>query len=261
MLHAIEIEQWEVQMFVRDKLIGVTIIALVFLVSSCTKYPNCKKDDDCHEAEYCVNNLCQQCRDNGDCGEGQECMDGRCEEIPGYCTSSADCAEGQVCRENRCGPCVANGDCAEGQVCMNGVCGKAECQTDEECPAGLSCVNYHCKVVEAAVTPDESGCELEPIYFEFDSSTLSPEMRSKLEADYDCYKKSGGSLKIEGHCDPRGTTEYNMGLGDRRARIVGKVLNTLGVEKSNMKMVSKGEEEATGTNESGWAMDRKVILK
>ena len=262
MLYTTENERWEVQMFVRDRLIGLSIISLVFLTTGCLKYPNCKKDDDCKEAEYCVNNLCQQCRDNGDCGEGQECLDGACTEIPGYCTSSADCAEGQVCRENRCGPCVANGDCAEGQVCMNGVCGKAECTSDDECPAGLSCVNYHCKVVEKVVAQEAPQCSLEPVYFEFDSSTLTSDMRSKVESNYDCYKTNGGGpLRIEGHCDPRGTTEYNMGLGDRRARIVGKALKTLGVESSSLKMVSKGEEEATGSNEAGWAQDRKVVFE
>jgi outer membrane protein OmpA-like peptidoglycan-associated protein len=144
---------------------------------------------------------------------------------------------------------------------MNGTCGKAECQSDEDCPAGLSCVDYHCKVVEQAPQAVTGDCELEPIYFPFDSSTLSDEMRNTVERNYDCYKKNGGSLKVEGHCDPRGTTEYNMGLGDRRARIVGKVLTTLGVEKNRLNMVSKGEEEATGNDEAGWAKDRKVVLK
>ena len=242
--------------------IGASLIVCAFVIAGCKpKYPACKKDEHCKEGEFCVNNLCQQCRDTGDCGEGQECVDGACREIPGYCTTSADCADGQVCRENRCGPCVANGDCAEGQVCMNGTCGKAECQSDDECPAGLRCVDYHCKVVEQVTQADTGDCELEPIYFQFDSSTLDDGMRNTVERNYDCYKKHGGSIKVEGHCDPRGTTEYNMGLGDRRARIVGKVLSTLGVEKSDMTMVSKGEEEATGTDDAGWAKDRKVVFK
>jgi peptidoglycan-associated lipoprotein len=86
-------------------------------------------------------------------------------------------------------------------------------------------------------------------------------MRDTVEKNYDCYKQRGGNLTIEGHCDPRGTTEYNMGLGDRRARIVSKVMTTLGVEKSDLRVVSKGEEEATGTSEEGWSRDRKVVFK
>lgn len=243
-------------------LLGLMGLAAALLVSGCKpKYPSCKKDDHCNEGEYCVNNLCQQCRDSGDCGEGKQCMDGACSEIPGYCTSSSDCAAGQVCRNNQCGPCVANGDCAEGTVCMEGICGKAECTTEEDCPAGLSCVGYRCKVVENVTSADTGDCEIEPLYFGFDSADMSAEMRSTLERNYDCYQKRGGELRIEGHCDPRGTTEYNLGLGDRRARLVGKALNTLGLEQSKMSIVSKGEEEAVGTDEAGWAKDRKVVFK
>ncbi len=243
--------------------LGILGLMTGVLVSGCKpKYPSCKKDSHCNEGEYCVNNLCQQCRDSGDCGEGKECVEGACREIPGYCTSTADCANGQVCRSNQCGPCVANGDCAEGLVCMEGVCGKAECNTEEDCPAGLSCVGYRCKVVEKTQITGSSDCEIEPIYFEFDSSEMSPEMRNVLERDYDCYqKRGGGELRVEGHCDSRGTTEYNLGLGDRRARIVAKALNTLGLENSKMSVVSKGEEEATGTDEASMAKDRKVVFK
>ena len=241
---------------------GISIIVCMFVISGCKpKYPSCEKDEHCNEGEFCVNNLCQQCRDSADCGAGQECADGACRTIPGYCTTNSECAEGQVCRNNQCGPCVENADCSEGMVCMDGACGKAECNADEDCPAGLSCVNYRCKVVEQVSADDSGDCELEPIYFSFDSSTMTSEMRSMVERNYDCYQKRGGNLKVEGHCDPRGTTEYNMGLGDRRARIVGKVLTTLGMEQSKLRMVSKGEEEASGTDEAGWAKDRKVVLK
>lgn len=241
---------------------GLLVLASLFLFVGCKpKYPSCKKDAHCKEGEYCVNNLCQQCRDTGDCPEGQECQDGACREIPGYCKSSEDCAEGQVCRQNRCGPCMSNSDCAEGLVCIEGTCGKAECNTDEDCPAGLNCVNYRCKVVEQVAAANAGDCEIETIYFDFDSSELSASMRDKLERNYDCYQKRGGSLTVEGHCDPRGTTEYNMGLGDRRARIVTKIMTTLGADKSNLRVVSKGEEEATGADEEGWSKDRKVVFK
>jgi peptidoglycan-associated lipoprotein len=226
------------------------------------KYPSCKKDAHCHEGEYCVNNQCQQCRDTGDCGSGQECVEGACRDIPGYCTSASDCADGQICRDNRCGPCAANGDCAEGLVCLEGACRKAECMTEEDCPAGLTCVGYRCKEVQKVEPPDTVDCELEPLYFDFDSSDMSAELRNTLERNYDCYqKRGGGTVRVEGHCDPRGTTEYNLGLGERRARIVSKALNTLGLEQSKMSVVSKGEEEAVGTDEAGWARDRKVVFK
>jgi peptidoglycan-associated lipoprotein len=241
--------------------IGLLGISMVFSFGCKPKYPSCKKDEHCKQGEFCVNNLCQQCRDSGDCGAGKECVQGACNAIPGYCTSSKECAEGQVCRNNQCGPCVANGDCGEGLVCMEGICGKAECMTEQDCPAGLSCVKYRCKVVEAVSSAGADDCTMEPLYFEFDSSDMSDSTRNTLEQDYECYKKKGGPLRVEGHCDQRGTTEYNLGLGDRRARMVSKALNTLGVEQAQMSVVSKGEEEAVGTDEAGWVKDRKVVFK
>lgn len=242
-------------------LLGIMGLTTALLALGCKpKYPSCKKDEHCNEGEFCVNNICQQCRDSGDCEAGQECMEGACRDIPGYCTSAADCADGQICRDNRCGPCMANGDCSEGLVCLDGACQTPECMTEEDCPAGLSCVGYRCKPVEK-VEPAAVDCEIEPIYFDFDSSEMSYDMRNTLERNYDCYQQRGGSLRVEGHCDPRGTTEYNLGLGDRRARMVSKALNTLGIERSQMNVVSKGEEEASGTSEAGWARDRKVVIE
>jgi peptidoglycan-associated lipoprotein len=233
---------------------------IVLLLASCgPDYPNCKKDTHCHEGEYCVNNRCQQCRDNGDCPEGQECSAGACRDIPEYCNDSADCAEGQICRDRRCGPCLSRSDCADDKVCLDGQCLDAECRTTDDCPAGLSCVGYRCQVDEAAASALGAGdCQLEPLYFEFDSSEVTAEMRATLEANYDCLLKRGGRVTLEGHCDPRGTTEYNMALGERRARMAHKLLGTLGMEKSNMRVLSKGEEEATGRGEDGWSKDRRV---
>ena len=94
--------------------------------------------------------------------------------------------------------------------------------------------------------------------FEFDSSEVSSEMRSTIERNYDCLAKSGGPVVLYGHCDDQGTTEYNMALGERRAGIVAKVIRTLGLDDSRVRAVSKGEEEATGTDEASRAKDRRV---
>jgi peptidoglycan-associated lipoprotein len=225
-------------------------------------YPKCDKDNHCNEGEYCVNNLCQQCRDNGDCPEGQECEGGACREIPDYCTQSSDCASGQICRDNRCSPCFSDADCETGQICMDGVCGEPECSVTEDCAAGLSCINRRCQTDSAAGGLSGSGdCNLEEVYFEFDSSELSQEARRVVEKNYDCASKMTGTLTLEGHCDSRGTTEYNMALGERRARIVSKVVKTLGMDKSRVRVISKGKEEAIGRDAAGWAKDRKVVFK
>ncbi|MCP4604009.1 MAG: OmpA family protein [Proteobacteria bacterium] len=238
----------------------VAMVVLGSLISGCApKYPNCEKDKHCHEGEYCVNNQCQQCRDNGDCPAGQECQGGGCREIVGYCTQSSDCADGQICRDNRCGPCLTASDCKDGKVCMDGICGEAECRSTEECPAGLSCVNYRCQPDSAAMSGLGPGdCEIDPIYFNFDSSEVTQDMRRQIEKNFDCLSKRGGRVILEGHCDPRGTTEYNMALGERRGHVVKRILKALGRESSDLRVVSKGEEEAEGNSEQGWAKDRKV---
>lgn len=223
------------------------------------KYPSCKKDAHCHPGEYCVNNQCQQCRDGGDCPVGQECAGGACRTIPGYCSGPADCAAGQICRDNRCGPCLSEGDCEGGKVCLDGVCAAAECRTTNDCPAGLSCIDYKCQVDQSTASGLGPGdCALESIYFDFDSFEVTPEQRNVLERNYDCLGKRGGKLVLEGHCDNLGTTEYNMALGERRASMIKKLLTALGMEGQGIRLVSKGEEEATGVGEDGRAKDRRV---
>ena len=65
---------------------------------------------------------------------------------------------------------------------------------------------------------------------------------------------------MEGHCDARGTEEYNLALGDRRARSVKRYLLRLGAPRDRIRAVSKGKLEATGYDAGSWAKDRKVIF-
>ena len=105
--------------------------------------------------------------------------------------------------------------------------------------------------------------QLPTIYFDFDRSAIKPSERTKLE---EASKKIGGELKgkqilLEGHCDWRGTAEYNMGLGDRRANAVKEYLAKLGVEAIRLEPLSKGDLDAK-ENASGEEMskDRRVEL-
>lgn len=234
-------------------------LGVILLLGCQPDYPNCKNDAHCHKGEFCVNNICNQCRNNGDCPQGQECKSGGCSEIPDYCVSNEDCAEGQICRNNSCGPCLQNSHCGDGYVCADGLCIKADCTSDKECPAGLACVNYKCQVNEINPTQlGEGECTLESIYFKFDSSEVDIDMRRILEDNYMCLQKRGGRVTLEGHCDAAGTTEYNMALGERRARVISTLLHKMGMEKEQMRVVSKGEEESTGKNVD---KDRRVEFK
>ena len=113
---------------------------------------------------------------------------------------------------------------------------------------------------EVEVEPVEEPCVLETVYFEFDSAELDSSSRSALEEAVECYRGqgSGVSLLLTGAADPRGTEEYNIALGERRAQAVRSYLASLGLDGSAISTTSVGEEMATGTDEGGWARDRNV---
>lgn len=98
------------------------------------------------------------------------------------------------------------------------------------------------------------------IYFDFDKSNIRGDQVAPLEANAR-YLLENPSLKIlvEGHCDERGTLEYNMALGQRRAASIRKFLISRGVDANRISIVSKGEEEPAvmGHNEAAWAMNRR----
>jgi peptidoglycan-associated lipoprotein len=99
------------------------------------------------------------------------------------------------------------------------------------------------------------------VYFAFDESTLDDNARRAIEADVACMgERSIQNVMITGMTDPRGTEEYNMALGDRRARSTRDHLQRLGVERRRMQTRSVGEEQATGADESAWARDRRAEL-
>ncbi len=98
--------------------------------------------------------------------------------------------------------------------------------------------------------------------FAFDSASIGPEAQGALDALARCFVsgplKGSKGLRLIGHADARGETEYNLALGQKRAGSVAEYLAAKGLEKSRMGTLSKGAFEATGTDEEGWARDRKV---
>lgn len=103
--------------------------------------------------------------------------------------------------------------------------------------------------------------ENEDVYFDFDSSALLPMAQAVLEKKAEWLRNNpGGSVVIEGHCDERGTSEYNLALGDRRAKSVEAFLVDLGVSASRLITLSYGEERPadSGHNEEAWAKNRRA---
>lgn len=101
------------------------------------------------------------------------------------------------------------------------------------------------------------------VYFDFDSDAIRPDFESMLNqhAQY-LQSNSGTNVVLEGHTDPRGTREYNLGLGERRANAVRQYLSIQGVPASQMEVVSYGEERpaASGNSEQAYAQDRRVVI-
>lgn len=102
---------------------------------------------------------------------------------------------------------------------------------------------------------------LEDVHFEFDKSTLTALARAILDENTKRLKENPWiRVVIEGHCDERGSREYNLALGDRRATAVKKYLSSLGIEDKKMKTISYGEERPLdpGHNERAWALNRRA---
>jgi peptidoglycan-associated lipoprotein len=98
-------------------------------------------------------------------------------------------------------------------------------------------------------------------YFEFNSDRVAPKADKILLALANCFTQgplAGRSMKLAGHADPRGDEEYNMVLGGRRADQVSAALAKKGLEKERMATTSRGAIEARGSDETGWAKDRRV---
>jgi peptidoglycan-associated lipoprotein len=104
---------------------------------------------------------------------------------------------------------------------------------------------------------------LQDAYFDYDKYDLRDDARSALATDSEWLKKFGTmQILIEGHCDDRGTNEYNLALGERRANAAKDYLVSLGVDGGRVKTVSYGEERqfCTESTEACWAKNRRAHL-
>ena len=104
----------------------------------------------------------------------------------------------------------------------------------------------------------------EDIYFDFDKSILSPSAQDNLLRKAEWLRENyDATVTIEGHCDERGTNEYNLALGDRRAESAKDFLSDLGIDPSRLSTISYGEERPVDPrrNEEAWAKNRRSHFK
>jgi peptidoglycan-associated lipoprotein len=102
---------------------------------------------------------------------------------------------------------------------------------------------------------------LSSVHFDYDSSTLSSDARRALAENAEWIKgHNNATIQIEGHCDSRGSVEYNLALGERRAKAVKAYMGSLGIDSKRMTIISYGEEKpiATGDSEDAYAKNRRA---
>jgi peptidoglycan-associated lipoprotein len=101
---------------------------------------------------------------------------------------------------------------------------------------------------------------LKDVFFDFDKFAVRADQRDPLAADAEWLKKYPKvKVRVEGHCDERGTAQYNMALGEKRASAVKDYLSSLGVDAGRIETVSYGKEKpfVKGSNEEAWAQNRR----
>ena len=173
----------------------------------------------------------------------------------------ASCAKKQVRMDEGVGPAVAAPEAAveeaepeygETEVEFR------ETETEEERLAKLK------EEKERKLKGEIQMFQSESIYFDFDRAELKQEARATLKQKADWLMENPGfSVRIEGHCDERGTNEYNLALGERRANVAVEFLETLGISGNRLSTLSFGEERpaVSGHNEGAWANNRRDEFK
>lgn len=121
------------------------------------------------------------------------------------------------------------------------------------------------KAPEEATTQMASTPSLEPVYFDTDEAVLREDARAFLKAHAEAIRKHPelGVVTIQGHCDERGSDEYNLALGERRAAAVKRYLMSVGVPSSRLDTMSYGESRPAvpGHDESAWRYNRRSELE
>ena len=139
------------------------------------------------------------------------------------------------------------------------------CQTTGEDTAGDASTGSEFQQAEVDTAPVDTTPirEFGTVYFAYDKSDLDADGRTILKNDAGLMQQAKGSVVVQGYTDERGTWEYNLALGERRATSVKSYLVNLGVPGSQLRTVSYGEADpaVAGNNESAWRFNRRVTFK
>lgn len=248
------------------KILGIFFVSLM-VASGCTtktaKVSTCSSDADCGESDggVCYFGKCEECVEDTDCGDKQVCANKTCSQT---CQSDVNCADGEYCSAGAChAKCSTDNPCGEGEACVTGKCveGFAACTEDAGCAAGYSCDAGLCSKEGQYQLASGMTCDANMrVNFAFNSYKLRSEYQTAAENVATCLKSNPTSrLRVEGHTDDRGSTEYNLSLGENRAKAFVSYLANLGVDTSRITIVSYGEEKPLNRDatEEAWAQNRR----
>lgn len=132
-----------------------------------------------------------------------------------------------------------------------------------EVPAAVTAKTTETKIEANPLTDPNNILSKRSIYFDFDRYVVKPEYRALVEAHAQyLLSHPEASIRLEGNADDRGSREYNLALGQKRAVAVKKAVNVLGVADKQIETISYGEEKpkATGENEASWAENRRADI-
>lgn len=202
------------------------LVLIVLGMSGCkAKYPKCDSDESCiSQNEVCVFGQCQECRDDTQCAQ----------KYP---------TEHRVCNLGRC-------DVVPQPITST------PAPPEEREYAKKGTVSITCRT-----NNPKKPLALDPIYFEFDQYELNTGAQLSLQHNVDCLAQvSGLPIILDGHSDERGTQEYNLALGEKRADTVFKFIKTLGADVRTIVTRSKGENEPVCEQQTDncWAQNRRV---
>jgi peptidoglycan-associated lipoprotein len=213
-------------------LAALTFVALLTACPSPPKNGECKSSKDC-EAQA---------------GFGKVCVSGQCAE----CAADTDCQDGFSCKASKCEPKPAT-------PASSAAAPKAECSGDAECGSGKGCQAGRCV---STIEPACADAAAFTVHFGYDQSSVSGDSATALKAAAACLAKAPARrVLVSGHADDRGTTQYNLALGKKRAEAVKKYLGDLGVAGA-IETSTYGKEQplCREAAESCWSKNRRAEL-
>lgn len=252
----------------------LTLTMSLMVVAACNKapqFPNCKTDAHCAAGNageanknVCVFGSCQECGNDLDCESDQRCQDSKCMSM---CASNIGCQDDQQCVDGYCvETCENSFACSDNETCLKGRCVVSakhmSCSDSSDCVGGFSCESGLCVQEETTNSfAENDDCERSiRVFFDFDRDAVKNDFKDKMGSMSKCLRDNPSwNINVEGHTDSRGSLEYNIVLGERRARSVSNLLTKLGVARERMKVVSYGEERplVLGENEEAWSQNRR----